>query len=71
MIVPVTTNGRPCLALAISRINTRADVKALRDALRDVIDSCLISEETKEVTESKSLHILLNMIVELNKDLED
>ena len=35
MIVPVTTNGRPCLALAISRINTRADVKALRDALRD------------------------------------
>lgn len=71
MIVPVTANGRPCLALAISRINSRADVKALRDALLDVIDSCLISEETKEVTESKSLHILLNMIVELNKDLED
>ena len=71
MLTPVTIKGRQCLALAISRINTREDVKALRDAMLDVIDSCLCNEETKDVTESKSLHILLNMIVELNKDLED
>lgn len=71
MLTPVTIKGRPCLALAISRINSREDVKAFRDALLEVVDSCLCQEETKDVTSSRSLHILLNMIVELNKDLED
>lgn len=71
MLAPVTIKGRPYLALAISQINTREDVKDLRDALLEVIDSCLCNEETKDVTGSRSLHILLNMIVELNKDLED
>ena len=71
MVTPVTINKTPYLALALPQIHSREDVKALRDALLDIIDACLYSEETKEVTESKSLHILLNMIMELNKDLED
>ena len=71
MLTPVTHKGQAYLALAIPQINSRDDVKALRNALLDVVDSCIRSEEIKDVTDSRSLHILLNMIVELNKDLED
>lgn len=71
MVTPVCIKGDSYLAICSKHIHSRDDVKALRDALLDIIDSCLYSEETKDVTESRSLHILLNMIMELNKDLED
>lgn len=71
MVTPVCIKGTTYLAICSKHIHSRDDLKALRDALLDIIDSCLYSEETKDVTESRSLHILLNMIMELNKDLED
>lgn len=71
MLTPVVIDKRPLLAIAVPGINSRADVKALRDALLEVVDSCISDEGTKDVTSSRSLHILLNMICEINKDLED
>lgn len=59
------------LALAIPRINNRADVKVLRNALLEVIDTCISDEELKDVTASRSLSSLLNVACELTKDLED
>lgn len=71
MLVPVNIKGHCCLALAIPRINTRADVKRLRNALIEMVDVCVSDEEIKECTTSLSLHSVLNVVVELNKDLED
>ena len=71
MVTPVNIKGSAYFAIVNPSINSRSDVKAFRDALLDVVDTCLISEETKEVTSCNSLRILLSMIVELNKDLED
>ena len=71
MLVPVNIGGRMHLALAIPRINSRADVKLLRNALLEVIDTTVSDEELKDVTSSRSLHAILNVIHELTKDLED
>ena len=71
MLVPVNIGGRMHLALAIPRINSRADVKLLRNALLEVIDTTVSDEEMKDVTSSRSLHAILNVIHELTKDLED
>ena len=71
MLVPVNVSGRMYLALAIPRINNRADVKLLRNALLEVIDTTVSDEELKDVTSSRSLHAILNVIHELTKDLED
>jgi len=71
MLIPVVEKGHSCLALAIPGINMRADVKHLRNALLDVIETCLISEDAKECTESRSFAPLFLIINELNRDLED
>ena len=71
MLVPVNVHGHSCLALAIPRINCRADVKILRNALLELLDTCISDEELKDVTSSRSLHTVLNMVFELTKDLED
>ena len=70
MLVPINVSGHSCLALAISRINSRADVKVLRDALLELVDSTISDEELKDVTSSRSLHAILNVVFELTKDLE-
>ena len=71
MLVPVNIGGHSCLALAIPRINTRADVKVLRNALLEMIDVCISDEELKDVTASRSLSSILNVVCELTNDLED
>lgn len=71
MLVPVSLKGHSYLALAIPRINSRADVKILRNALLEMLDMCISDEETKDVTSSRSLNSVLNVIFELTKDLED
>lgn len=71
MIVPVNIGGHMCLALAIPRINSRADVKLLRNALLEMLDNCISDEELKDVTASRTLSSVLNVICELTKDLED
>ena len=71
MLIPVNVGGHMRLALAIPRINNRADVKLLRNALLEVIDITISDEELKDVTSSRSLHAILNVIYELTKDLED
>ena len=71
MLVPVNIGGQMRLALAIPRINNRADVKILRNALLEVLDTTVSDEELKDVTSSRSLHAILNVIHELTKDLED
>lgn len=71
MIVPVNVKGHSCLALGIPRINTYADVKELRNALLDIIDTCISDEEMKDVTASRTFSVLLNVACELTRDLED
>lgn len=71
MLVPVNIGGQMRLALAIPRINNRSDVKILRNALLEVLDTTVSDEELKDVTSSRSLHAILNVIHELTKDLED
>ena len=71
MLVPVTQKGFSCLALAIPRINNRADVKRLRNALLEMLDCCISDEEVKECISGLSMHFVLNVITELTKDLED
>lgn len=71
MLVPVNVKGHAYLALAIPRINSRADVKLLRNALLELIDTTISDEELKDVTSSRSLHSILNVIFELTKDLEE
>lgn len=71
MIVPVSVGGHSYLALAIPTMHSRADFKLLRNAMLDVIETCLISEENKECTDSSSFVTLLEIVNELNKDLED
>ena len=71
MLVPVNVSGRMYLALAIPRLNNRSDVKLLRNALLEVIDTTVSDEELKDVTSSRSLHAILNVIHELTKDLEE
>lgn len=70
MIVPVNVEGKTCLALAVPSMLSRADFKLLRNAMLDVIETCLISEENKECTESRSFITLLSVVRELNRDLE-
>jgi hypothetical protein len=71
MLVPVNTDKRMCLALAIPGINCRADVKVLRNALMEMLDVCISDEEIKDVTSSRAMHSVLNVVCELTKDLED
>lgn len=71
MLVPVNLKGHSYLALAIPCINTRADVKLLRNALIEMVDACISDEEVKDCTASLTLHSVLNVVVELTKDLED
>lgn len=71
MLVPVNIGGKVLMAIAIPRINNRADVKLLRNALLELIDSTISDEELKDVTSSRSLHSVLNVVCELTKDLED
>ena len=71
MIIPVNCKGKMYLALAIPGITMRSDVKELRNALLDLLDTTISDEELKDVTSSRSLHAILNVIHELTKDLED
>ena len=71
MLVPINLKGHSCLSLAIPGINNRADVKVLRNALLELVDSTISDEELKDVTSSRSLHSVLNVVFELTKDLED
>lgn len=71
MIIPVNCKGKMYLALAIPGITMRSDVKELRNALLDLLDGCLADDDTKDNTPSLSMWLVLRMIVELNKDLED
>ncbi len=70
MLVPVNIDGHMCLALAIPGINNNADVKLLRNALLEMVDTCISDEELKDVTDSRTLHSVLNVVYHLTRDLE-
>lgn len=70
MLTPVVVGKRPYLAICLPTINSRLDVKELRDSILDVISSVLSDEGTKESASSTSFFHLLCVVDELNKDLE-
>lgn len=71
MITPVKINGHMMLAIAIPELHSREDVNELRDAMLDVLSTCMLSEETKECTSCESLYLLVNFIKALVYDTTD
>ena len=76
MIVPVTItdkNGhkRKTIGIVVTEIFNESAVKELRNALLDVLASCVSSEETKECTSSMSLWLLIKLIEAITPDSQE
>lgn len=71
MITIASINNVPRMAIAIPQINSRDMVQRLRDALLDVITTCIATEDNKEATDSKSLLLVMYVVNELNKDVDE
>lgn len=70
-MITITNIGNvPRMAIAIPQINSRDMVHQLRDALLDVVTTCIATEDNKEATDSSSLLLVLYVIHELNKDVD-
>lgn len=71
MITTAMIEGHPRLALAVPEICDRERVADLRDGLLDILEIVLMNEESKEVVSSLSVFMVIRLVKELNKDLED
>lgn len=67
----VLMGNKSRMAIAIPQISTRDMVRRLRDALVDVVTTCIATEDNKDGTDSDSLLLVMYVINELNKDVED
>lgn len=70
MITIANIGNVPRMVIAIPQINSRDMVHQLRDALLDVVTTCVATEDNKEATDSNSLLLVLYVIHELNKDVD-
>lgn len=70
MITIANIGNVPRMVIAIPQINSRDMVHQLRDALLDVVTTCIATEDNKEATDSNSLLLVLYVIHELNKDVD-
>lgn len=70
MITIANIGNVPRMVIAIPQINSRDMVHQLRDALLDVVTTCIATEDNKEATDSSSLLLVLYVIHELNKDVD-
>lgn len=70
MIARVEMNGKKVLAVTLPEGGSMSDVRKLRSALMDVMETCLSSDESKDNTASISLWFLLRMIHELEDCIE-
>lgn len=67
----VLMGNKSRMAIAVPQINSRDMVRRLRDALVDVVTTCIATEDNKDGTDSDSLLLVMYVINELNKDVED
>ena len=70
MITKIEQNGHKTLAISVPSVTTMGDVRELRDALSDMLESCLASDDGKENTPSMAIYFVLQMIRELTNDIE-
>lgn len=70
MITIANIGNVPRMVIAIPQINSRDMVHQLRDALLDMVTTCIATEDNKEATDSNSLLLVLYVIHELNKDVD-
>ncbi|MBR1557453.1 MAG: hypothetical protein IJ647_06810 [Prevotella sp.] len=64
MIKPVVVDGRTKLVIVVDCIETNDDVRELRNALIDVMETCVADERSKDITKSMSLWYTLRLIDE-------
>jgi len=64
MIKPVVVDGCTKLAIVVDCIETNDDVRELRNALIDVMETCVSDERSKDITKSTSLWYILRLIDE-------
>ena len=71
MIQMVTCGGRTMPAVTLSHVTSMDGVRELRDALNEVLETCLSSEENKDNTKAVSLWFLQQTITDLTQALEE
>lgn len=71
MIYEVMNNDCKKLAVSFPLLDSMSGVRDLRNALSEVLDSCLSSDETKNNTPSMALWTVLQLVRELSTDIEE
>ena len=64
MITYIDINGQQKPAIVVDYINTIDDIRELRNALVDVMTTCVKDEDCKQKTQAASLWHLINLIDE-------
>lgn len=64
MIKPVLVGGRTKLAIVVDCIETSENLRDLREALIDVMETCVAEERAKDITKATSLWYILRLIDE-------
>lgn len=62
--------GHETVAISFSPIVGRRDLKGLRDALADILETCVMTEQAKDVSDAYSLYLLSSLVRELTNDIE-
>lgn len=70
MLEVVYVKGEPRMAMIVPEVCDRARARDLRNALLDMLDVCLASEDGKDAVSSISLFWVMRLIRELMTDLE-
>lgn len=70
MIRKVTVDGKERLAIIAREISSRNEVTELRKALFEVLESCISSDEVKNIISSLSLWYVVQLIQDLEPEGE-
>ena len=70
MIKTVTVDGKERLAIISKEVGSRNEVTELRRALFDVLESCISSDEVKNLIPSLSLWYVMQLIQALEPEGE-
>ena len=70
MVTMIEQCGRKVPAVVFSHVGDLNGVRDLRDALNEVLETCLSSEENKDNTKAMSLWFLQQVITDLTKAVE-
>lgn len=70
MITKIEMDGKKVLAISIPSVTNMGDVRELRAALMDMVETCVASDESKDNTPCMAIYFVMQMIRELTSDIE-